>query len=266
MLAPDDEQLEAVDAARDRRSLRRDSGDVSAGYSVTKAGRSAGSAFSPRVVEQRPDPLAVRVGLAQHRAQLVAARAHAARVRSTSTAPRRRPASARSRPPGKRSRFDASTTASFIGMRGHGDARLDRLPLVRQRLAARDLARQLQEHRLGQRHQVLVGRVRLIELQHRELGVVLARQPLVAEVAADLVDALEAADDQPLEVQLGRDAHVEVEIERVVMGRERARRGAAQDRVHHRRLDLEEPARVEEAADAGARSPSACGTPRAPRG
>ena len=112
--------------------------------------------------------------------------------------------------------------ASFIGMRGQGDARLDRLALVGDRLAARDLARQLAEQLLGERHQVLVGGVGLVELEHRELGVVLARQPLVAEDAADLVDALEAADDQPLEVQLGGDAHEEVEVERVVVRVERA--------------------------------------------
>ena len=78
----------------------------------------------------------------------------------------------------------------------------------------------------------------------------LARQPLVAEVAADLVDAVEAADHQPLQVQLGRDPHVEVEVERVVVGLERLRRRAADDPVQHRRLHLEEAARVEEAADA----------------
>ena len=156
---------------------------------------------------------------------------------------------ARSSPRGSSSAPTAVMIASFIGMRGQGDARLDRLPAVGDGLAARDLARELAEQLLGQRHQVLVGRVGLVELEHRELGVVLARQPLVAEVAADLVDALEAADDQPLEVELGRDAHVEIEIERVVVRHERPRRRAAEDRVHHRRLDLEEAARVEEAPD-----------------
>jgi hypothetical protein len=44
---------------------------------------------------------------------------------------------------------------------------------------------------------------------------VLERHALVAEVLAELVDALEAADDQPLEVQLGGDAQAEVAVERV---------------------------------------------------
>ena len=95
-----------------------------------------------------------------------------------------------------------------------------------------------------------VRRVRLIELEHRELGVVLTRQPFVAEVAVDLVDPLESADDEALQVQLRRDPHEQLHVERVVMRDERARGGAADDRMHHRRLDLEEVARVEELADA----------------
>jgi len=75
---------------------------------------------------------------------------------------------------------------------------------------------------------------------------VLRRQAFVAEVAVDLVHALEAADDETLQVQLRRDAQVHVEIERVVMRAEGARRGPAWDRLHHRRLDLEEVERIEE--------------------
>ena len=73
-------------------------------------------------------------------------------------------------------------------------------------------------------------------------------QPLVPEIAVDLVHALEAADDEPLEVQLGRDAQVHVLAERVVVRHERPRDRAARDRLHHRRLDLEEAEGVEEVA------------------
>jgi hypothetical protein len=92
------------------------------------------------------------------------------------------------------------------------------------------------------RHLVHVG---LVELEHGELGVVARGQALVAEIAVDLVDALEAADHQPLEVQLRRDAQVHVDAERVVVRDERPRVRAAGNRLHHRRLDLEEAARVE---------------------
>ena len=63
--------------------------------------------------------------------------------------------------------------------------------------------------------------VGLVELEHGELGVVAGRQALVAEDPADLEDLLEAAHHQPLQVQLGRDAQVEVGVEGVVVGDER---------------------------------------------
>ena len=100
------------------------------------------------------------------------------------------------------------------------------------------------------RHVAVVG-VGLVPLEHRELGVVLVREALVAEVLADLVDPLEPADDQPLEVELDRDAQVEVAVERVVVGGERPRERAAVERLQHRRLDLEEAALVEPAPDGG---------------
>ena len=51
------------------------------------------------------------------------------------------------------------------------------------------------DHLLDAAHLVVVVGVRLVPLDHRELGVVLERHALVAEVLAELVDALEAADD-----------------------------------------------------------------------
>ena len=96
-------------------------------------------------------------------------------------------------------------------------------------------------------HRVAVVGVGLVPLEHRELGVVLVGDALVAEVLADLVDALEAADDQALEVELGRDAQVERLVELVVMGLERARERAAVARLEHRRLDLDEAVAVERA-------------------
>src|SRR3569832_328603 len=113
-----------------------------------------------------------------------------------------------------------------------------------------DLAREPRDHLLGEVHEIDVRRVRLVELEHRELGGVLARQPRGAEVAVDLVDPVEAADDEALQVQLRRDPHEQLHVERVVVRDERARRGTADDRVHHRRLDLEETTRVEERPDA----------------
>ena len=70
-------------------------------------------------------------------------------------------------------------------------------------------------------------------------------EPFVAEVAVDLVDALQAAHHQPLQVELRRDAQVQVDIERVVMRDERPRRGAAVERLHHGRFHFDEAARFE---------------------
>ena len=98
-------------------------------------------------------------------------------------------------------------------------------------------------------HHVEVVRVGLVQLEHRELGVVAAVDPLVAEVPADLVDALEAADQQALQVQLQRDPQVQVDVQHVVVGDERLRHRAAGDRLQHRGLDLDEAALVQVRAD-----------------
>ena len=80
-----------------------------------------------------------------------------------------------------------------------------------------------------------------------------AVDPLVAEDAPDLVDAIEPADHQALEVQLGGDAQLERDVERVVVRLEGARRRAARllRRVEDGRLHLDELALVEEAAHPG---------------
>ena len=58
---------------------------------------------------------------------------------------------------------------------------------------ALDLVGDLANHRLHQLHHCLVVAVGLISLEHGELRVVLAGQALVAEVAADLENPVDAA-------------------------------------------------------------------------
>ena len=101
----------------------------------------------------------------------------------------------------------------------------------------------------GQVHQVMIGGIGLIELEHGELGVVPGGEPFVAEVAVDLEDPLKAADQQPFQVELRGDAQVEVHVQRVVMGLERLGGGASGDRLHHRGLDLHEAAVIQIFAD-----------------
>ncbi len=95
----------------------------------------------------------------------------------------------------------------------------------------------------------MVVAVGLVELEHGELGVVLGGDAFVAEVAVDLVDAIHAADYEALEVELGGDAELEVEIEGVVVGEEGAGGGSAGYGVHHGGFDFEVAAGVEEGAE-----------------
>src|SRR5664279_766382 len=103
-----------------------------------------------------------------------------------------------------------------------------------------DVARHLRQHLGGEVHHVAIVRVGHVELQHGELGIVLRRDALVAEVAINLVDAVHAADHQPLQVKLGRNAQIQIDVERVVVGDERLCHRAAGDGMHHRRLDFDE--------------------------
>ncbi len=96
------------------------------------------------------------------------------------------------------------------------------------------------------RHVEVVG-VGLVGLEHRELGVVAGRDPLVAEDPADLKDTLEAPDHEALQIELGRDPQREVGVQRVVVGEEGLGVGPSGERLQHRRLDLDEAERVEDA-------------------
>ena len=99
----------------------------------------------------------------------------------------------------------------------------------------------------GQPHDVAIVGVRLVQLEHGELGVPAIAEALVAEDAADLEDLLEATGDQPLEIQLGRHAQVHVHVERVVVRDERLRVRASRQRLQDRRLDFDEAAIFEPA-------------------
>ncbi len=75
-------------------------------------------------------------------------------------------------------------------------------------------------------------------------GLYCEAQTLVAKIAIDLIDALESAHHQTLEIQLRRDAQVEIHIERVVVRDEGTGHRAAVKRLHHGRLDFDEAMRL----------------------
>ena len=97
-------------------------------------------------------------------------------------------------------------------------------------------------------HRVPVVGVCLVPLELRELGLVLVGDALVPEVLAELVDLVEAADDEALEVQLVGDPEEVVLVEVVVVGDERLGEPASVARLEDRRLDLDEALRVEPAS------------------
>ncbi len=135
--------------------------------------------------------------------------------------------------------------------RGHGSARSIDSPRISITLDPVASSGGLRDQHLGDVHHVVPVAERLVELHHRELRVVAGRHALVAEDPADLEHPLHAADDQALEVELERDAQIQIDVERVVVGDERAGVRAARLDVQHRGLDLDEPAIVQGPAEAG---------------
>src|SRR5471032_127999 len=101
----------------------------------------------------------------------------------------------------------------------------------------------------GEVHQPFVVGVGRVEFHHREFRIVTDRHAFVAEVAVDLEHAVEAAYHQALEVQLGRDTQEHLHVQRIVVGDEWFCRGAARNRVQHRRFDFHELVLFHEAAD-----------------
>ena len=145
---------------------------------------------------------------------------------SATTAPTERPSAshvARSSSTGlRRMHVDARrarVTRSISVRRSNGGVRSTSAPSHSTVVPPIDDARGVGDQLLGEAHHVVVVGERLVQLQHRELGVVPRRQSFVAEHARELEDPVVAADDEPLQVQLGRDAQEQLDVERVVMRR-----------------------------------------------
>jgi hypothetical protein len=115
------------------------------------------------------------------------------------------------------------------------------------------------QHLLRHAHQVVVVRIRHVELARRELRVVCLvdacapristphtpppraaqRRTLVAEQPAELVHPVDAAHHKLLQVQLGRNAQEQVHVQLVVVRHKRSRCCAAGNHVEDRRLHLD---------------------------
>ncbi len=127
----------------------------------------------------------------------------------------------------------------------------DDLIAVGKLVLAQEVGAEAAENLLGQVHHVVIVPVSFVELEHRELGIVLGVDPLVAEIAVDLVNLFHPADDQALEIELRGHPKVQVEVEGVMVGDERPGQGPAGQRLHHRRLDLDVAAAVEKLPEPG---------------
>ena len=85
-----------------------------------------------------------------------------------------------------------------------------------------------------------------VELELGEFGVVLEGDALVAEIAPDLVDPVQTAHHQPLEVELEADAQVEVLVKLVVVGDEGLGCRAAVDRLQDGGFHFQEALTIQE--------------------
>ena len=112
-----------------------------------------------------------------------------------------------------------------------------------------DVQRQGAQHLLGEIHQIAVIGIGHIEFQHGEFWVMANGDPLVPEVTVDFVHALEATDHQTLQIELGGNTQVHVDIQRIVMGDEGASGGTAWDHLHHGGFHFHELLGVQEVTD-----------------
>ena len=112
------------------------------------------------------------------------------------------------------------------------------LALVLNRRGSPDPLDEVNDERFGELHHPLHVGVGLVQLQHRVLGAVPLIHSFIAEDPPDLVDPVEAADDQSLEVELQRDPQIQVHVERIVVGSKRPGRGPTRHRLQHGRLHL----------------------------
>ena len=107
----------------------------------------------------------------------------------------------------------------------------------------------LPQQLLGKIHHAVDVHVGAIEFEHREFRIVLVGDALVAEVAVELVNLFETADDEAFQIKLGGDAGVKRDIERVMMRLERLGGGAGRFWREHRRFDLDIAVVLEKAAN-----------------
>src|SRR6185503_18841445 len=73
----------------------------------------------------------------------------------------------------------------------------------------------------------------------------------VSEVPIDFKHAWKTAHDQPLQIEFGRDAEIEIDTERIMVRDKGFRGRTSGNRMHHRGFDFKEASFDQERANAG---------------
>mmetsp|Transcript_7743 Transcript_7743/g.9319 ORF Transcript_7743/g.9319 Transcript_7743/m.9319 type:complete len:333 (-) Transcript_7743:490-1488(-) len=116
-------------------------------------------------------------------------------------------------------------------------------------ISAMDRLDHLREELLSEAHEVVVVSVGPIEFAGGELRVMGQIDTLVAELLADLEDAVHTTDDEHLQVELGSDTHEKLHVQVVVESLERLGGRTTGNHVHHGGLDLDEVTLAQEVAE-----------------
>ena len=119
-------------------------------------------------------------------------------------------------------------------------AKINALALVHHGRAAADHNCKFTQHGFGQIHQVFEIGIGPVELKHGEFGVVTRRYTFIAEATIDLINPVQATDDQAFQIQLRCNTQVHLQIQRIVMGYKRPGGRTAWYRVHHGGFNLQE--------------------------
>ncbi len=138
---------------------------------------------------------------------------------------------------GSAERVDIQTTSVENGLSerdaGPGSVEVERSALYRNRSSADGFGSHVADQIFQERQEGIFLRIRPVELNHGELRIVRIVNAFVPKTAANFKDPLKAANQKPLQIELRSNAQVQVDIEGVVMGRERPSVGTTWDRLEH---------------------------------
>ncbi len=99
-----------------------------------------------------------------------------------------------------------------------------------------------------QAHELLKRCIGLVEFEHGELRIMLGGNAFIPEVAIQFKDPLESSYQQTLEIELRSNTQEQFHPESIMESLERFCRGAAGDRLHHRRFHFQKAPIHEELA------------------